>query len=195
VNQAELACGLILASSSPRRLDLLAQIGIVPSAIMPAGIDESPAPRELPRPHAQRLAREKVLRVAQSGAYTLAADTVVAVGRRILPKADDIDQARKCLTLLSGRRHHVFTAIALVAPDGKLTSRCVDSAVIFARLTSAQIEDYLVSGEWRGLAGGYGIQGRAASFVRSLSGSYSGVVGLPLHETANLLRGAGFLRP
>ncbi len=186
---------LILASASPRRLVLLAQIGIVPAQVIPADIYEAPRPGEQPRPHVERLAREKALKIAQPGTFTLAADTVVAVGRRILPKAETAAEAEACLNLLSGRRHHVLTAIALITPDGQFSTRTVDSDVIFARLDAAQIRAYLACGEWQGLAGGYGIQGRAAAFVRSLSGSYSGVVGLPLHETAGLLRGRGYPVP
>jgi septum formation protein len=183
---------LILASASPRRRDLLAQIGIFPDRIEATDIDERPARDELPRLHAARLAREKAAAAACPGSFVLAADTVVAVGRRILPKAETADQARSCLTLLSGRRHHVFTAITLLAPDGTASHRVVDTAVIFARLTAQDIGAYIGCGEWAGKAGGYAIQGRAAMFVRALSGSYSAVVGLPLHETAQLLKGRGF---
>ena len=186
---------LILASASPRRLALLAQIGVVPDGVAPAEIDETPQKDELPRPLAERLARAKAQAVARPGALVLAADTVVACGRRVLPKAEDAAQARACLELLSGRRHHVVTAVVLVAPDGRRTERVADSAVGFARLTRAQIDAYIDSGEWHGKAGGYAIQGHAAAFVRFLSGSYSNVVGLPLFETAQLLRGIGFLAP
>jgi septum formation protein len=189
------AAPLILASASPRRLALLAQIGVVPDEVLPADIDETPKPDELPRPYAERLAAEKALRMARQGCFVLAADTVVAVGRRILPKAETEEQARACLNLLSGRRHHVLTAVALVAPDGAQSARLSESTVVFARLTEAQTRAYLQSGEWQGKAGGYAIQGRAAAFVRALSGSYSGVVGLPLFETAQLLRGRGYLGP
>jgi septum formation protein len=175
-------------------LALLAQVGIVPDHIRPADIDEAPRRAELPRLHAQRLAREKAAAAHQSG-FTLAADTVVAVGRRILPKAADAADVRACLGLLSGRRHHVLTAMVLLGPDGRATERVVDSAVIFARLTATQIDAYAECGEGVGKAGGYAIQGRAAAFVRLLSGSYSGVVGLPLFETVQLLRGQGWLRP
>lgn len=181
----------ILASASPRRAALLAQLGLTPDHIAPQDIDEAPRPAELPRPHAERLALEKALAAAQPGHFTLAADTVVAVGRRILPKAETADQAAACLTLLSGRRHHVFTAIVLVAPDGHRSARVSESTVIFARLTDAQKAAYLATAEWQGKAGGYAIQGIAASFVRALSGSYSGVMGLPLFETAQLFRGHG----
>ena len=186
---------LILASASPRRLALLAQIGVVPDGVAPAEIDETPHKDELPRPLAERLARAKAQAVARPGALVLAADTVVACGRRVLPKAEDAAQARACLELLSGRRHHVVTGVVLVAPDGRRTERVADSVVGFARLTRAQIDAYIDSGEWHGKAGGYAIQGHAAAFVRFLSGSYSNVVGLPLFETAQLLRGIGFLVP
>ena len=183
---------LVLASASPRRLALLAQIGIVPDAVMPQNIDETPLPAENPRLAAQRLARAKA-ESAAPGTFTLAADTIVAVGRRILPKAEDMATARACLMLLSGRRHHVLTALVLVAPDGRRAERVCDSVVGFARLTPRQMQDYLDSGEWQGKAGGYAIQGRAAGFVRFLSGSHSGVVGLPLFETTQLMRGLGYL--
>ncbi len=174
---------------------MLAQIGLTPDAIIPADIDETPLRDEAPRLAAQRLARAKAAAVASPGDFVLAADTVVAVGSRILPKAEDAATARKCLALLSGRRHHVLTAVVVVAPDGRAAARLVDSSVIFARLTDPQVEAYLASGEWEGKAGGYAIQGRAAAHVRMLSGSYSGVVGLPLFETAQLLRGLGWKLP
>jgi len=150
---------------------------------------------ELPRPHAERLAREKAHAAAQPGQFILAADTVVAVGRRILPKAETESQADACLKLLSGRRHHVFTAVTLITPEGAESARLSESIVTFTRLTEAQRCHYLAGGEWQGKAGGYAIQGAAAAFIRALSGSYSGVVGLPLFETASLLRGRGFLHP
>ena len=162
---------------------------------MATEIDETPRRDEVPRLYAERMAREKAAAAACPGAFVLAADTVVAVGRRILPKAETAAQARQCLSLLSGRRHHVLTAVLLVTPDGARSERLCDSVVAFNRLTAEQIEAYLASGEWEGKAGGYAIQGRAAGFVRFLSGSYSGVVGLPLFETAQLLRGRGYLRP
>jgi septum formation protein len=186
---------LVLASASPRRLALLAQIGITPESVIPAEIDETPLPRELPRVHAERLARAKVDAVAAPECFVLAADTVVAAGRRILPKAETEAQARACLTLLSGRRHRVMTAVALRAPDGRRVERLAESVVGLARLTTDQVRGYLDSGEWQGKAGGYAIQGRAASFVRFLSGSYSNVVGLPLFETAQALRGLGWKLP
>ncbi len=186
---------LILASASPRRRELLAQIGLVPDAILAPAIDETPLRRELPRALAQRLARAKAEAAATQGAYVLAADTVVAVGRRILPKAETAAQAQSCLALLSGRRHRVLTAVVVRAPDGRLAERLAESVVAVARLTPPQIRAYLDCGEWQGKAGGYAIQGRMAAHVRFLSGSYSGVVGLPLFETAQLLRGLGFPLP
>jgi septum formation protein len=186
---------LVLASASPRRLALLAQIGIVPDRVVATDIDETPLRGEPPRSHAQRLAYAKAEAVAESATYVLAADTVVAVGRRILPKAETEDQARRCLALLSGRRHRVATAVVLLAPDGRRGERLVQSVVGFARLTEKQVTGYLASGEWQGKAGGYAVQGRAAAFVRFLSGSYSNVVGLPLFETAQLLRGLGWPMP
>jgi septum formation protein len=186
---------LVLASASPRRLALLAQIGLTPDRVVPTEIDETPFPRELPRMHAERLARAKADAVDAPGCFILAADTVVAAGRRILPKADTQAQARACLTLLSGRRHRVMTAVVLRAPDGRRAQRLVESVVGLARLTPGQLHAYLECGEWQGKAGGYAIQGHAASFIRFLSGSYSNVVGLPLFETAQLLRGLGWPMP
>ena len=186
---------LILASASPRRLDLLRQIGIVPDGVLAPDIDETPRKDELPRLLAQRLARAKAVAAAQPGALVLAADTVVACGRRVLPKAATSAEVVACLRLLSGRRHHVLTCIVLIAPDGRRTERVADSVVGFARLTEAQLRGYAECGEGEGKAGGYAIQGRAAAFVRFLSGSYSNVVGLPLFETAQLLRGAGYPVP
>lgn len=187
---------LVLASGSPRRLALLAQIGVTPSRVAPADLDETPRKDESPRSHAQRLAREKCAAIfAEPDEFILAADTVVAVGSRILPKAETEDQARRCLNLLSGRRHHVLTAIVVRAPDGRVAERVNNTAVIFNRLTSQQIDAYLASGEWQGKAGGYAIQGLAAAYIRQIDGSYSSVVGLPLFETAQLLRGLGFPLP
>lgn len=182
---------LILASASPRRKDLLAQIGVVPDAIDPAAIDETPAIGETPLHYAARIAEAKTRTVAQrhTGARVLGADTVVACGRRILPKAESEAQARTCLELLSGRRHRVVGGVCLLAPDGKARCRVVTTVVAFKRLTVSEIDAYIVGGEWHGKAGGYAIQGRAAAFVRFLSGSYSNVVGLPLFETAALLDG------
>ena len=186
---------LILASASPRRLALLAQIGITPDEVIATDIDEAPLKAEPPRPHAQRLARAKAAAAARENAYILAADTVVSLGRRILPKAETEAQARTCLALLSGRRHHVLTAVVLQAPDGRRAERIADSTVTFARLTQPQIDAYIATGEWHGKAGGYAIQGAAAAHIRFLSGSHSNVVGLPLFETAQLLRGLGFPLP
>jgi len=188
---------LILASASPRRLDLLARLGIVPDRIEPADLDETPRKAEMPRRLAQRLARAKAQAVAarSPGALVLAADTVVGVGRRILGKPADAAEARRFLDLLSGRRHRVTTGVALVSPDGTLRERVVETTLAFHRLTDAQAEDYVATGEWEGKAGGYAIHQRAEVFVRFLSGSHSAVVGLPLFETAQLLRGVGWLRP
>ena len=183
---------LVLASASPRRLALLAQIGIVPDCVISTDIDESALADELPRHHARRLARAKMTAAPVSGAYVLAADTVIALGRRVLPKAATEADAQGCLTVLSGRRHLVLTSVVLRSPDGRFGERLVESVVGFARLTERQIAAYLASEEWRGKAGGYAIQGRAAAFIRFLSGSYSNVVGLPLFETAQLLRGLGW---
>jgi septum formation protein len=183
---------LVLASASPRRLDLLRQVGLEPAEIDPADIDETPRRRELPRAHALRLAEAKLAAVAprHPDAIVLAADSVVACGRRILPKAEHEAEARACLALLSGRRHRVLGGVAVRGPDGRVRSRLVETAVRFKRLEAAEIDDYLASGEWRGKAGGYAIQGRAARFVAFVSGSYSNVVGLPLFETLALLKAA-----
>lgn len=186
---------LILASASPRRLALLAQIGIVPDEIRPTETDETPRAGEVPRLLALRLAQAKADAAVCPGAFVLTADTVVGVGRRVLPKAETEAEARACLKLISGRRHHVFTAVVVTASDLRRAVRVVESDVIFARLSQPQIDSYLASGEWRRKAGGYAIQGLAAAHVRTLSGSYSGVVGLPLFETAQLLRGLGYPLP
>ena len=184
---------LVLASASPRRLDLLKQIGILPDAVDAAELDETPLADETPRRLALRLAMAKALDVAarQPGAYVVAADTVVAVGRRIMPKAADEAQVRDCLKLLSGRAHRVFTGVAVAAPDGRTASRLVESRVHFKRLSQAEVDAYLACGEGVGKAGGYAVQGRAAAMVISLQGSYSGIVGLPLYETSSLLTGLG----
>lgn len=184
---------LVLASASPRRLDLLQQVGIVPDVVAPADLDETPGATELPRVYAERLAAEKALAVAASheDAFVLAADTVVACGRRILPKAETREEAHTCLNLLSGRAHRVYTGISLVKGDTQIT-KSVMTRVQVARLSDAELDAYLASGEWQGKAGGYAIQGYAAAFIRGLNGSYSNVVGLPLHETVNLLKGSGF---
>ncbi len=183
----------VLASASPRRLDLLRQIDYPPDAVDPAELDETPGPDETPPRHAERLAIDKARAVASRhpGAWVLGADTVVACGRRILPKAEDPETARRCLELLSGRRHRVHGGVALMAPDGALATRCVTSFVAFKRLTETEIAWYLDSGDWHGKAGGYAIQGLAARFVREIGGSYSNIVGLPLFETAQLLGGRG----
>ena len=188
---------LVLASASPRRLELLARIGVVPDRVLPTDIDETPEKAELPRRLAARLAAGKAAAAAllAPGTLVLAADTVVGVGRRILGKPADMAEARRFLELLSGRRHHVYTGVAVVTPEGRSLTRLVDTILTFQRLTPAQIEDFLLSEEWRGVAGGYQIQKRAEVFVRFLAGSHSNVVGLPLFETAQLLRGVGWLRP
>lgn len=188
---------LVLASASPRRLELLRQVGIEPAQVDPAEIDEHPRRGELPPALARRLAAEKARAVARRhpDAFVLAADTVVACGRRVLPKAEDRADAARCLALLSGRRHRVLGGVALVAPGGRLVERLVVTAVAFKRLDEAERQAYLASGEWRGKAGGYAIQGRAALFVRQIVGSYSNVVGLPLFETAQMLRGLGYAGP
>jgi septum formation protein len=185
---------LILASASPRRLELLAQIGITPNDVLPADIDESPLAQELPRQHAARLALIKARKIAgqESEAWVIGADTVVGVGRRILPKAEDEATARRCLQLLSGRAHRVFGGVAIFSPDGKVSERLVVTRVKFKRLSEQEMQDYLNCGEWQGKAGGYAIQGHAASFVAGINGSYSNVVGLPLYETTTLLSGLGW---
>ena len=183
---------LVLASASPRRLDLLARIGVVPNAVVPADIDETPRRGELPVRYACRMAAEKAAAVAEAGALTLAADTVVAAGRRILPKAEDEAEARAALSLLSGRRHRVHSAVTLVDAAGQARHRLSSSIVIFKPLSDEELDSYLASGEWRGKAGGYAIQGRAEALTRWVGGSHSGVVGLPLFETRALLRAAGY---
>lgn len=191
---------LILASASPRRLALLNQIGIEPEHLIPAHVDETPERGELPRKLAQRLAHAKAVEVhkkaRQAGlagdAVIIAADTVVAVGRRILPKAETMDEAASCLRLLSGRAHRVFTGLCVISSSGHARERLVDTRIRFKRLSNREIEAYLASGEWNGKAGGYAIQGIAGAFVVKLSGSYSAVVGLPLYETTALLAGEGY---
>ena len=187
---------LILASASPRRLDLLKQINITPFAICPADIDETPHKGESPKDHALRLSCEKShkISVIHSGTYILAADTVVACGRRILPKTKDEASVQECLELLSGRRHHVYGGIALLTPDGNLISRVSDTMVQFKHLTTQDIKTFLVTKEWDGVAGGYAIQGMGAAFVKRLSGSYSNVVGLSLYDTMQILQGSGFFK-
>jgi septum formation protein len=190
---------LVLASSSPRRLELLRQIDIDPNRIEPPEVDETPAARELPRAYAARLARDKALavaaRVGREAGFVLAADTVVACGRRVLPKAETVAEATACLDLLSGRRHRVHGGVCVLAPDGRESVRVVTTAVHVKRLTAMDRERYLASGEWRGKAGGYAIQGRAAAFVPAINGSYSNVVGLPLVEVVAMLEGLGWRRP
>jgi len=186
---------LILGSASPRRLELLAQIGVAPDAVIAAEIDETPLKDELPRAHAARLAAEKANAIAArpeaAGGLVLTADTVVALGRRILGKPSDEAEARRFLSLLSGRRHRVTTSVALKGGE-RLWTRTVETAVRFKRLSDAEIDAYVASDEWRGKAGGYAIQGRAAAFIPAINGSYSNVVGLPLTEVAGLLKGAGY---
>ena len=185
---------LVLASASPRRLDLLARIGVTPDAVDPADIDESVPPGELPKAHALRLAEEKAAAVAarHPDAIALAADTVVAVGRRILPKVEDEATLRKCMTLLSGRRHRVLTGVALALPGGGIKSRVVETMIAMKRLSAEEIDFYAGHGEWRGKAGGYALQGYGEVYVRHIAGSYSNVVGLPLAETRHLLKSAGY---
>ena len=184
---------LVLASASPRRRALLEQIGYAPDALAPAALDETPRRGERPEAHAARLARAKAASIAahHPGAFVLGADTVVACGRRILGKADSEESARRCLALLSGRRHRVWGGVTVIDPQGRMRHRLVRTAVAFKRLSADETAAYLAGGEWRGKAGGYAIQGRAAAFVRFVGGSYSNVVGLPLHETYGLLAGLG----
>lgn len=185
---------LVLASSSPRRLSLLAQIGVVPARIAAPDIDESAHPGEAPRAYVQRIAREKALAVPRAaGEVVLAGDTTVVVGTRILAKPADEADIRRMLRLLSGRRHHCLSALCVIGDDGRPRTRLSDTIVTFKRLSDADIDGYVASGEGMGKAGGYAIQGRAEGFVRFLSGSYSGVVGLPLFEARTLLEGAGVL--
>lgn len=185
---------LILASASPRRAALLERVGIAPNLIIPAEIDETPDKGELPRVLAERLAREKAQAVAAGHpeSYILAADTVVACGRRILGKPADEEEARQFLRLLSGRRHRVIGGIAVIDPAGRVRSRAVETIVQFKMLSAADIENYIRSGEWEGKAGGYGIQGRAEVFVKFIRGSYSNVVGLSLYDTMQILKGSGY---
>ena len=191
---------LVLASASPRRLALLEQAGLTPDVLNPADIDETRNKRETPRALSARLAREKAQAAAKmpqvesltGDVFVLAADTVVALGRRILGKPEDLDEAAEILHMLSGRAHKVHTTVSLISPDGRQRTRVVDSKVRFKRLSREDINSYLVSDEWRGKAGAYAIQGRAGAFVRYLSGSYTAVVGLPLYETVSLLNGAGY---
>jgi len=191
---------LVLASASPRRLQLLERVGLKPDLLNPSDIDELPHKRETPRALSIRLAREKAERALEmplvrqlgANAFVLAADTVVGLGRRVLPKAETTDHALDCLSLLSGRSHWVYSTVCLIAPGNRVSTRCVETKVRFKRLSREDVDSYIASGEWRGKAGGYAIQGRAEAFVRMLTGSYSGVMGLPLYETVNLLEGAGY---
>ena len=185
---------LVLASASPRRLDLLARIGVTPDEVIPADVDESVPKGELPREHALRLAREKAeaIAVTEPDALVLAADTVVAVGRRILPKVEDEATLRACMRLLSGRRHRVLTGVALAIPGGGVRERLVETMIAMKRLSEEEIAYYASHGEWRGKAGGYALQGYGEVYVRHIAGSYSNVVGLPLAETRVLLKSAGY---
>ena len=183
---------LILASASPRRLELLGRLGLVPDEVVHADIDEAPRKAELPTVYAARMAAEKASAVNRPGDVIVAADTVVAAGRRILPKTETEDEARESLRLLSGRRHRVHSAVTVVGPDGKARHRLSTSIVAFKPLSQDEIGAYVASGEWQGKAGGYAIQGRAEALVRMLRGSHSGVMGLPLFETRALLRSAGW---
>jgi len=190
----------VLASASPRRLQLLERVGLTPDLLNPSDVDELPHKRETPRALSIRLAKEKALRAIEMplvkelgpNAFVLAADTVVGLGRRILPKAETLEQARDCLSLLSGRSHWVYSTVCLIAPGKKLSTRCVETKLRFKRLSREDIDSYIASNEWRGKAGGYAIQGRAEAFVRLLTGSHSAVIGLPLYETVHLLEGAGY---
>jgi septum formation protein len=186
---------LILASASPRRVELLGRLGIVPDAIVPADLDEAPLVKETPRNHVTRLARAKAAAIAPDhpNDLILAADTVVSMGRRLLPKANSRDEALTCLTMLSGANHRVTTAVAVQHGD-RSAYRCVESRLSFKRLSELEIRNYLDSGQWEGKAGGYGIQGLAGAFCTHLNGSYEGVMGLPLYETMCLLEGFGFRR-
>ena len=186
---------IVLASASPRRLELLARLGIEPAETISTDIDETPLPGEMPRAHAVRLAAEKARAAGAQApdAFVLAGDTVVAVGRRILPKADDEATARRCLALLSGRRHRVFSAVALVEPGGRLREALSETSLRFKRFSASEVDAYIAGGEWRGKAGGYAIQGSAEALCLWLEGSHSGVMGLPLYETRKLLVAAGLL--
>jgi septum formation protein len=188
---------LVLASSSPRRLALLRQIAVEPDHVLAPEIDENPLPRELPRAYAGRVAEAKARAIAGQvdGAFVLAADTVVALGRRILPKCTNEPEARRCLDLMSGRRHRVLGGACVLAPDGRASRRVVETMVRMKRLTPEEITLYLASGEWRGKAGGYAIQGLAAAFIPAINGSYTNVVGLPVVEIMAMLQGLGWQRP
>ncbi|HKY80470.1 MAG TPA: nucleoside triphosphate pyrophosphatase [Sphingobium sp.] len=185
---------LVLASASPRRLDLLAQIGVSPDVVDPADLDEAALKGELPAAYAARVGADKAALIAarHPGALVLAGDTVVAAGRRILPKAESMAQARECLALLSGRRHRVLSAITLIDAEGRARHRLSTNIVTFKRLERPEIDAYVACGEWQGKAGGYAIQGRAAGFIRAIHGSHSAIMGLPLYETRALLKAAGY---
>ncbi len=191
---------LVLASASPRRLALMEQAGLKPDALLPSDLDETPQKGERPRDLARRLAREKAeaaqralaARPDLEGSYIIAADTVVAVGRRILPKAELVEEAAACLRLLSGRAHRVYTGVAMITPKGSFRERLVETRLRFKRLSTEEIEAYIALGEWRGKAGAYAIQGVAGAFATKLVGSYPAVVGLPLYETISLLAGEGY---
>ena len=184
---------LILASSSPRRRDLLARLGVAPTRIASPNIYETPRKGEVPRVYALRMAEEKAVAVSRdAGEIVVAGDTTVAVGRRILPQAADADMQREFLNLLSGRRHHVLSAVAVIDGDGRMRSRICDSIVRFKRLSADEIESYIDSGEGLGKAGGYAIQGRAEALIDWMAGSHSGVIGLPLYETRALWRASGY---
>lgn len=197
----EIGAKLILASGSPRRVELLAQIGVKPDRLLPMDLDETPLSSEHPKALAKRLSVAKAKAAQEAiasdqewdNSFILAADTVVAVGRRILPKAELVSEANGCLDLLSGRNHRVYTGVSLITPKGLARQKTIETRVKFKRLTNTDINDYVQSGEWRGKAGAYGIQGIASSFVVKLVGSYSNVVGLPLYECSNLLTGNGYL--
>jgi len=197
------ASALVLASASPRRLELLQQVGIEPERLLPTDVDETPQRAETPRALAKRLARLKAMAAFETlrargeteGRWTLGADTVVAVGREVMPKAEIAEDAVANLRILSGRTHRVYTGVCVVTPGGKTRERLVESRVRFKRLSREDIERYVASGEWQGKAGGYAIQGRAGAFVVKLVGSYTGIVGLPLYETLSLLAGEGFVVP
>jgi len=189
---ATVVAPLVLASASPRRLDLLRQVGLEPDRVTPADIDESPLKGETPRQLALRLAAAKAEAAGEPGAYVIGADTVVALGRRVFGKPEDETEARRMLGRLSGRAHRVLTGVAVRAPDGRLASRLSETRLRWKRLTPAEVDALIESAEWRGVAGGYRIQGRAAGFTLELQGSYSGVVGLPLYETLALLEGLGY---
>ena len=185
------ALHLTLASASPRRRELLARLGLSPDAVTPADIDETPQKGELPRAYALRMGREKALAVGATG-FVLAGDTVVAVGRRILPKTETESEARACLELISGRRHQVISSVVLRSPDGDLRERLDETVVCFKRLSHEEIEAYVADGDWQGKAGGYAIQGAAEGLIQWIRGSHSGVMGLPLYHTRALLKAAGF---